>query len=322
MSPEQEIQRLETHIRENPQDLLVKAKQSYKFIKKKPLGLYSSLVETIEEHAESGISKNRGVVRCWADQYCNLCMKTPYLVDKASQILKTVYKNRNREEIQKKIKLYHLDPMILYSYILEQVKKVEMPNAEFIAFCAHWHLLDQCLHDDVIRNNCQEFFKLKKTKIVETFMGIPGIQRLIDLGSELFDTQTSFSYRDEFCELCPLDKSLRNDFCLKYRQDALQILTKDLIQKLKSFYETGYDLFLHSCFKLSNNTSFAYCLATTFLKGCKMTINQRSIIMEKTKYFLSKTKKINIEDPALQNDLDLETISIETENQNRTNKKE
>ncbi len=197
-----------------------------------------------------------------------------------------------------------------------------MPNAELIAFCAHWLLLDKCFHDDVILNNCQEFFKTKKTKIVETFMAVPGIQRLIDLGSELFDIRTSFSYRDEFCELCPLDKSLRNDFCSKYRQDALQMLKKDLIKRLKLLYETGYNLFLQSCFLLSNNPSYAYCLATTFLKGCKMTPNQRSIIMEKTKNFLLKTKKKGFENSEFQNYLDIETINIETKNQKRTNELE
>ncbi len=291
LSPEHEIRRLETHIWENPPEFLVKSRKSYKFIEKKPLGLYSSLVETIGDYVENEVSQNREIERCWADQYCNLCKKTSYLVDKASQILKTVYKDKNKEIIQKKIKLYHLDPMILFSYILEFVKQAEMPNAELIAFCAHWRLLDKCLHDNMICNNCQEFFKLKKTKIVETFMGIPGIQRLIDLGSELFDTHTSFSYWDEFCELCPLEKSLRSDFCSKYRQDALQMLTKDLIQRLKIFYEMGYDLFFQSCFELSKNPSFAYCLATTFLKGCKMAPNQRPIIIEKTKYFLSKAKR-------------------------------
>jgi hypothetical protein len=220
---------------------------------------------------------------------------------------------RSKEQIIQKINTYHFDPLILFNDLLEFVRKDGIPNAELVAFCAHWLLLEECDQDDELREHCPEFFAIKKSEHVDAFMQDSGIQKLIDISSELNNTRTSFSYRDEFCELCPLDKSLRNEFCTKDRHDSLQHLDKPLIQRLKALYETGYDLFLQSCFDYSNNPSFAYCLATTFLKGCKMTTNQRTILFEKTKKYLSETEANQFENIDSKLGSDIETINIETD---------
>ena len=102
MAPEKEFLKLETNMKEIPPQLLTKSRQSYKFIEKKPLGLYSSLVETIDEHFEKEEPKYTKVVQGWAASYGNLCEKTPYLVDTASHVLEAYCTERTKENIQKK----------------------------------------------------------------------------------------------------------------------------------------------------------------------------------------------------------------------------
>lgn len=325
---ETDIAVLEAGLWNSSSEFLQQAWKAYEFLGNRSLKYYETLVEVIEQAEDSFKEEDQteGLEEdieagCWAASHCNLCQKTPNLRETASNILKGYRMGRSKEQILQKINTYHFDPLIMFNDILEFVRKDGIPNAELIAFCTHWLFLEECLQDEELRAKCPEFFTIKKTKHVDSFMQDSGIQKLIDISSELFNTRTSFSFRDEFCELCPLDKSLRNEFCTKYRHASLQKLDKTLIQRLKVLYETGYDLFLQSCFDYSNNPSFAYCLATTFLKGCKMTSNQRAIILEKTKNYLSETEAKQYENIASNIESDIETINI-TENKESIDTKE
>ncbi len=227
-------------------------------------------------------------LQCWAEHRCSLCKNAPSVIDQAKKVVDEFYRKKSSKNIQSMINLSKFDSMILFDNVLEFVREIGIPNTEIIAFCSYWIILDRCYNDKRIRKNCQEFFKNKKINIVNNFIENSGITKIIDISSTLSDTKTTFSYRDEFCLICPLDRSLRNEFCVKYRQKALQKLDNTLIQQLKVQYEVGYELFLDSCFNLTNNPCFAFCLATTFLKGIKLTSDQSSIIMKITKQILFK----------------------------------
>ncbi len=286
MGLERDINMIESNQIKNPSILLSNSRQSYKFIEKQPVGHYTTLVETIKEYV--GNINDNNPKQCWAEHRCSLCKKAPSVINQAKQVVDEFYRKKLSKNIQTMINLSKFDSMILFDNILDFVREIGIPNTEIIAFCSYWLLLDRCYSDKRIHNNCQEFFKNQKTDIVNNFIENSGIAKIIDISSTLSDTKTTFSYRDEFCSICPLDRSLRNEFCVKYRQKALQKLDNTLIQQLKVQYEVGYDLFLNSCFDLTNNPGFAFCLATTFLKGIKLTSNQSSIIMKRTKQILFK----------------------------------
>jgi len=174
--------------------------------------------------------------------------------------------------------------------------KKGVDDAELVAFCAHWILMERCRTNSTLGKSCAGLWEQGREALVARFVGMPEIQKLLTVGKTLFkrDSETSpaFSLRDRFCKICPLDKPLRDWFCMQYRQKAVQQLMQnpELEQRLEELVQIDFRKFLEACFDVvsKNNPGASSCLATAFLKRKKLSERQRTILLEKAQKFLTE----------------------------------
>lgn len=234
---------------------------------------------------ERDIAKAGNPMRCWFFDYCGICTKSVKILDDATILAEQFWKKKTKAELHTRLNHYSTYPQIVFKEIRELAAQKKVPAPELTAFCAHQIILKRCKADPVISEHCRTLFSKEPREIAYQFVD-DGIREILNL-RHFYDTPTTFSHKDEFCLLCPLDRSLRNDFCHKYRKSALDLL-KDPVQtrELKAAYQLGFDFFLSRLFEVSKNPSFAFCLGTTILRGVHITANQKRILKEKMETFL------------------------------------
>lgn len=317
----EEQARLETWLRKNPPPLLEKSLRTFQVIAQEPRSSYSETMDLIERtidtprRLESGnLTKGAGTLsvpskqnkleiiqaqplqerdiinagnhmKCWFFDECGVCMKSITILSDATILAKQYWKKKTKVELHTRLNHYSTYPQIVYKEILELAQQKKVPAPELTAFCAHQIILKRCKADPVISERCKVFFSKEPREIAHIFVD-DEIREILNL-RHFYDAPTTFSHKDEFCLVCPLDRSLRNDFCHKYRKSALDLL-KDPVQtrELKAAYQLGFDFFLSRLFEISKNPSFAFCLGTIILRGVHITVNQKRILKEKMETFL------------------------------------
>ncbi|MFQ5821221.1 MAG: helicase HerA domain-containing protein, partial [Candidatus Heimdallarchaeota archaeon] len=110
-----------------------------------------------------------------------------------------------------------------------------------------------------------------------------------DLNAILKHSRPKFTFRDEFCDLCTLEKSLRDIFCISYRERIIEDLSDpEVLNPLKTKFDQGYDLFLAHCFQQSKNPAVNMCNVATFLSFIHLSTKQQQILFEITRNFIKK----------------------------------
>ena len=299
--PEPALARLEGGYREFPPEIMKQSRAAYEFLGEQPLEYYSTLVEVIEE--VNGEGKNfeeeaAGMVEemlgCWAQKECGLCKINRRMLRAGVQMAKQYWQQTKKVDLGAFLKLYPMDPLILYEKLRTFAYKKGVEDAELVAFCAHWGLMERCRTNSTLGKTCTELWEQGREALVTQFVAIPEIQELLTVGKTVFKpgskTHPAFSLRDSFCAACPLDKALREDFCMKYRQKAVQQLIDDpeLEQQLEELVQIDFQKFFEACFEAvsKKNSGASYCLATAFLKRKWLSERQRAILLEKAQKIL------------------------------------
>ncbi len=282
-----------------PPALLKKTRAHYAPLPAPPKGEYAKVMDAIAAYTVRNEGQPNAAKRelgCWAQSYCHLCEKNSRIFKDAFALAKKFWQRTKKGELRTLLKLYPQHPGTLYQELLTFIQQQKGANAvsnpELVAFCAHWCLFEMASASKTTSAVCQDLLKMGPEKLVRLLADLPEIQRLLTLGAQLLDTtRTAFAIHDAFCGLCPLEKGLREMFCARYRQKAFDKLQDEpLLLRLQRAYNTEYRLFLQTCFDelISKNPSVCYCLATSFLRGVRITPKQREVLIEQTEAFLAK----------------------------------
>ncbi len=280
-------------------DLLKKTRAHYTPLPAPPKGEYAKVMDAIESYtvrSEEQPTESKRELGCWAQSYCQLCKRNSRIFKDALTLAKKFWKRTNKGQLRSMLKLYPQHPETLYQGLLTFIQQQKGDNAvsnpELVAFCAHWCLFEMACTSKTTMAVCQDLLTMGEEELVRHLVDLPGVKRLLTLGTQLLDmTRTAFSIHDAFCGLCPLEKGLREMFCARYRDKAFTLLQDEpLLQRLQRAYNTEYRLFLQTCFDelISKNPSVCYCLATSFLRGVRITPKQRQVLIEQTETFLAK----------------------------------
>jgi len=295
--PEDELVVLEEGLKQFPPALLRDSWEAYEFLGERSLKYYGTLVEVIEQAEAPGEElEEGGMVGCWAQEECGLCKHNRRIVRVGEQVAKEYWEKTKKMDLQALLKLYPMDPLILYEQLRQYTLKQGVDNAELVAFCAHWGLLDRGRGNAKMGKTYAELWEQGPEALVAQLVALPEIQELLAIGKTLFksgsEVRPAFFLRDRFCEVCPLDKPLRDDFCLKYRQMAVQQLMNDpkLEQHLEELNQIDFQKFLAACFEIVSmeNPGASFCLATAFLKRKNLSNRQQAILLEKAQNFLTE----------------------------------
>ena len=119
--PEQALARLEEGYCEFPPEVVKQARATYEFLGEQPLEYYSTLVEVIEEVdgeaknlEEEANSGEEEILGCWAQKECRICTRNRHVMEDGFKLVEKYWKKTKKAYLQTKLKLYPLNPLLLY----------------------------------------------------------------------------------------------------------------------------------------------------------------------------------------------------------------